>query len=63
MGLIFRQVSDVEFWRWCRLSIHECTERHPGPYWATNTELGGVRKYAGFLGVQSLGKHAGSPEG
>ncbi len=37
--------------------------RHPGPYWATSTELVGAREYTGCLGVQSPGKHEGSPEG
>ncbi len=46
-GLIFRWVSDVEFWRWRRLSIHERTGRHPGSYWATSTEPGGAREYTG----------------
>ncbi len=60
-----RRGINVEFWWWRRLSIHKlpCTGRHPGPYWATSTELGGAREYAGCPGVQSPGKHAGSPEG
>ncbi len=47
-------------WRWHRLSIHGQIGRHPRPYWATSTELGGAREYAGCLGVQSPGKHEGA---
>ncbi len=53
----------MESWRWQRLSSRGHTGRHPGPYWATSTELGGAREYAGCLDVQSPGKHEVSPRG
>ncbi len=44
--------------------------KHPQTYWETSRvilghqyELVGAIEYAGCLGVQSPGKHAGSPEG